>query len=175
MKTIPEFPNYAITKEGRIWSIQRKNSRGEGCGGRWLKLRINNRGYVFTKLRKARKDFYFLVHRLILITYIGPCPKGMQCRHLNGKQTDNRLINLCWGTREENMQDAIKHGTHVSLRYGSSSIAAKLTEQQVRMIIHMSQTGLFMQREIAKIYNIGETTVGNIVRRKTWKHLYVRV
>lgn len=52
------------------------------------------------------------VHRLVLEAFVGPCPKGMQCRHLNGIPTDNRLENLRWGTPSEDNYDRVRHGTH---------------------------------------------------------------
>jgi hypothetical protein len=36
----------------------------------------------------------------------------MQCRHLNGIPTDNRIENLCYGTISENIRDQVRHGTH---------------------------------------------------------------
>src|SRR5262249_12949164 len=39
-----------------------------------------------------------------------------EVRHLNGIRTDNRPENLAWGTKSENMQDAVRHGTHLETR-----------------------------------------------------------
>lgn len=52
------------------------------------------------------------VHRLVLSVFEGPCPPGMQCRHLNGNADDNRLENLQWGTPTEDNHDRVRHGTH---------------------------------------------------------------
>lgn len=52
-----------------------------------------------------------MVHRLMLEAFVGPCPPGMECRHLNGVADDNRLENLCWGTHLENEMDRRRHGT----------------------------------------------------------------
>lgn len=54
----------------------------------------------------------FLVHRLVLGAFVGPCPAGMECRHLNGDSTDNRVENLAWGTHVENVKDVIAHGNN---------------------------------------------------------------
>lgn len=50
------------------------------------------------------------VHLLVLAAFIGPLPPGKETRHLNGVADDNRLENLCYGTRSENMKDAWAHG-----------------------------------------------------------------
>lgn len=52
------------------------------------------------------------VHCLMLEAFVGPCPDGMQTRHLNGNGLDNRLVNLRWGTPSENSHDKVRHGTH---------------------------------------------------------------
>ena len=88
----------------------------------------------------------------------------MECRHLNGNRQDNRLVNLCWGTRHENIMDAVKHGTWKQ--------GTKLVERDVRMIIYLYCTKLFRQREIAKFYGVHQTTVHYIVNKRTWKHIW---
>ena len=155
MKTIPNYFNYLITKNGQIWSKKRK---------RWLNPYLHLYGYKKIDLsnnQKRRKSFS--IHRLVLETYIGKCPKGLECRHLNGIKTDNRLKNLCWGNHTENTFDSIKHNVHNF---------AKLTEQNVRMIIYMYKTNLFFQKEIAKIYDITSATIYRIVNKRNWKHLW---
>lgn len=53
-----------------------------------------------------------LVHLLVLETFVGPCPPGLEARHRNGVSFDNRLSNLTWGTHSENQLDKVAHGTH---------------------------------------------------------------
>lgn len=50
------------------------------------------------------------VHRAVLLAFVGPCPPGLEVRHLNGEPTDNRVENLRYGTHAENMQDMAAHG-----------------------------------------------------------------
>ena len=44
-----------------------------------------------------------LVHRLVLETFVGPCPEGMECDHRNHNTADNRIENLAWITHSDNM------------------------------------------------------------------------
>lgn len=53
-----------------------------------------------------------LVHRLVLEAFVGPCPPGHECCHRDGDPSNNCLDNLYWGTRSDNVRDAIQHGTH---------------------------------------------------------------
>ncbi len=119
-----------------------------------------------TKRKKPRQ-----VHRLVLETYVGSCPEGMVCRHLNGDPADNRLKNICWGTPSENVHDAIRHGTHRTGRekiYGEINPTSKLSNQQRRQIIYQYSTGLFSQGELAKLYGVCQQTVGHLVNGKAW-------
>ncbi|EME18479.1 NUMOD4 motif-containing HNH endonuclease [Rhodococcus triatomae] len=52
------------------------------------------------------------VHQLVLAAFVGPCPTGFVCRHLDGNPANNGLSNLGYGTRSENNVDAVEHGTN---------------------------------------------------------------
>jgi len=164
MKTIPNFENYAATKDGRIWS---KKSE------KWLKpQRWGN--YLRVSLFRKKKVYQVSVHRIILETFVGKCPKNMGCRHINNNPRDNRISNLRWGTQKENIQDQVKHRTHSGFfRKGENSPMSKLKEADVRMIIYTYRTGLFTQKEVAGMYNTDQANVCRIINRKNWKHIWI--
>lgn len=94
---------YKVSDRGSIRSL----------GGRVLRAHpINEIGHLQVGLSKdgVRKTKY--IHRAVLEAFVGPCPPGMQCRHLNGDAGDNRLENLAWGTPSEDNYDRVRHGTH---------------------------------------------------------------
>lgn len=173
IKKIPRFPGYAVTKDGRVWSMSRKLTDGREWYGRWLKPTTNKDGYLVVHLCKNSRSYTRHIHRLVLETYTGLCPSEMQCRHLNGNPGDNRLDNLCWGTCSNNFQDSVRLG--VINRKGEKAHNVKLTEQDVRMIVYMHRTGLFTQYEIAKEYKVTQGTISLILLKKTWKHLWAKV
>ena len=165
MKQIKEFPNYSITKIGKVWNNKHK---------RWLvPLKKNkNSEYLRINLYKNGKLYRKSIHRLVLETFISPCPKDMECCHNNGIKNDNRLENLRWDTRSNNQKDSVRQGTHVCTLLGEKSTHHKLTEQDVRTIIYTWKTNLFTQREIAEMYNISNQQISKIVNKKDWKHLW---
>lgn len=158
-KQIPNFPNYAISKDGKVWSKRRS---------KWLKLAKGKYGHLWVYLGRGNRGD---VHRLVLETYIGKCPKGMECRHLDGNPQNNNLSNLKWDTHYNNMQDRIKHGTD-KYNKGETNPRAKLTEQDVRMIIYTYQIKLFRICELAKMYNIKWKAIYCIVTKRNWKYLW---
>ncbi|KKN55765.1 hypothetical protein LCGC14_0579140 [marine sediment metagenome] len=170
MKPIPGFPNYFITKDGRIWSIPRKNSLGRKRRGFWLKHAINNHGYCNVVLTVDSCRHTCSVHRLVLETYVGPCPEGMECRHLDGIRTANRLDNLCWGTRSENAFDTIRHGTRVDTQ-GEKCGMSKLTNYKIKVIRYLRNVAKFSLKDIAWQFDVDPSTICKIIKGKTWGHV----
>ena len=68
------------------------------------------RRYVRINVRDALgKMRTHLAHVWVLEAFVGPRPKGAVARHLNDDPVDNRLENLSWGSRTENMEDAYRN------------------------------------------------------------------
>jgi len=111
IRPIPGHPGYFVSDDGRVFSecgMGRAKSK-YGWPRRELRPGIAKEpGYPFVVLSGKKGRF---VHRLVLETFVGPRPHGMEARHLDGDRTNNRVENLRWGTRKENVADAIKHGT----------------------------------------------------------------
>lgn len=161
-RPIPGHPGYAATSDGRIISY-RSGKRRElrpSCDARYghrpIELGAGNRGYV---------------HRLMLETFVGPCPPGMECRHLDGNPANNHIENLRWGTRKENIHDAMKHGTHYCKKQnGELSRFAKLKELDVRWIRYLRKAGIHV-KDLAEVYGVSKGCIWDIVSRRTWYHI----
>ena len=83
--------------------------------GKRLKIRVNKKGYKVINLKtKDKKVKSCGVHALKAKAYLfGPNPLGATLvRHLNDVKTDNRLINLAWGTFSDNIQDSIRNNRY---------------------------------------------------------------
>lgn len=104
---------YEVSDMGRV----RSKDRPVPCRGgatRIMRGRIlapskrGDWGYASVCLGKGNSR---LVHNLVLLTFIGPWPfPEAEGRHLNLDGWDNRLTNLAWGTRQENMRDVMLAG-----------------------------------------------------------------
>lgn len=109
-----------------------------------------------------------LVHQLVLEAFVGPRPTGMESLHRNGIANDNKLPNLHWGTRSENLLDAVAHGTK---RIGSRHNMAKLKEADIPVI--RAQFGKRTYQSIADDYGVSEATIRQIKTGYSWKHVGV--
>lgn len=106
-------PGYEVSSDGRVRSVRyrtlKSNGRYHTRAGQVLKLRMSPDGYPKVRIYKGA----YTVHRLVCIAFHGPQPdEDVEVRHLNGIKTDNRVANLAWGTRSENMRDNVRHGVN---------------------------------------------------------------
>lgn len=111
-RPIPGFPGYEASPDGHI-----RTTRPYGGVLRVLKTYPNHNGYPTVKLTLGggRKQIV-TVHRLVMLTFVGPRPKGMQIAHGDGDKTNNDLTNLRYATPKENSQDTLRHGRHPEAR-----------------------------------------------------------
>lgn len=162
MKQIEGFPTYYITENGKVFSkkIRHKDLHE-------MVPQPNDKGYLGIGLYRDGKRYYRFVHRLILETFVGPCPPEMECCHNDGNPQNNNLTNLRWDTRANNLSDRWKHNT---MTIGSKSGKAKLTENDVIEIRRRYDAGE-TQMSIAKDFNIVASNISHIVNRNAWKHV----
>lgn len=160
---VPGFPGYAVSDHGDVISWKRG----------WFKfvsLVDAGKGYLRVGLSRNDKQELRLVHSLVLSVFDSERPDGMQVRHLNGNQQDNRIDNLKWGTAKENAEDRDRHGT-TAHNGGEKCNLSKLNNEIVRQIRMASGT----HREIAVRFGVSQPTVTRIIRGETWKNCGVAV
>ena len=170
-RQIPGYPRYAINANGTVISAcvrgpSTKNNR-PWQNAKPLKPTTSRDGYHSVKLCHDGQSRRVAVHKLVLTTFLGPCPDGMECRHIDGNPANNHVDNLAWGTRSENSQDKLLHGTDSR---GERSGLAKLTAANVLEIRARAANGERLVN-IAKDFLVHETSVSLIVHRKRWKHV----
>ena len=125
-------------------------------------------GYMLVWLHKEGESKKFAVHWLVLEAFVGPRPKGMEGCHNDGNFRNNRADNLRWDTHKGNHQDRIRHGTN---NRGEKNGSAVVTESDVVRIRELYATNKYLVKEIAEMYGLTESGVGNILKRKVWKHV----
>lgn len=166
---------YKVSDLGRVKSLKRKRRVRAliTVPQRILKSWASKSGHLNVRLYRNGKSTTsdFGVHVLVLTNFVGPCPEGMQCRHLDGNPKNNKVGNLKWGTPQENMDDREKHG---GTRRGSTSGMSKVTEADVleidRLLIEWKGKRGYMSR-IAERFGIAHCSINSIRDRRTWKHV----
>lgn len=168
-RQIPGYPRYAINEHGTVISICRC---GAGTNSTWTDAKqltpmTNSSGYHRVALSRDGKRRKIRVHKLVLITFVGPCLDGMQCRHIDGNPANNHVSNLVWGTPVENANDKIEHGTD---NRGERHSRVKLNDSDVLEIRRRAANGE-LPWVIANDFPVTRQCISQIVRRKKWKHI----
>lgn len=160
-RMIDRFPDYAVCENGSMWSKKY---------GRWkrLKATINNNGYPVVGLyKKDGSHRVWGVHQIVCEAFNGPCPPGLQCRHLDGVPSNCHYKNLKWGTGKENADDRFRHGR--SFR-GETHPMSELTEAQVIDIRKRLEAGE-RHVDIAPDYGVHRSLISHIAHGRIWDHL----
>ena len=161
IKNIARFPLYEFTSEGCVISYVKKNPRAL----KPIKLGLY-KGFQLLKKDGFTEKIY--LHRVIAEAFHGRCPDGMECRHLDGNKENNKPENLAWGTRGENVQDRLSHGTSAK---GEKNAMSKLTESLVlSMRGYRSLTG-DSYAKIARKYNVSTMTAYRAIVGNLWGHV----
>lgn len=156
---------YEVSTLGRVRSLMRLSRLRRAYGGnRIMTQQTTPNGYLVVYLCENDVRMRRYVHRLVLETFVGPCPKGQWAAHNNGIRTDCRLSNLRWDTVKGNHADKLKHGTIVRGEFCHNAV---LTASMVRRI-RMSD---LPDRKLALLLGVSHGAVEKARTYKTWKHI----
>ena len=108
------------------------------------------------------------LHILLTDAHIGPRPGGMETRHLDGNPMNNHISNLRYGTRKENAQDRIRHGTQAR---GEQQFLSKLTEDNVREIRKKYVPRNYTRKMLAKEYGVSVNSISMVIDGQRWTHV----
>lgn len=164
-KDVPGYEGlYQISHSGQIKRlggvVNRKNGTNITVHEKYLIPQAHSKyGHLRIALWKDGCAKFFGIHNLVMLTFVGECPKGMEIRHLNGNPYDNNISNLQYGTRSENMIDTSKFGRCHN---------QKLSAADVLDIRKRHSNGDSMSH-IAKDYGVNSGSIHSIITNKSYK------
>jgi hypothetical protein len=180
MVEIKGFKDYFIDKHGNVTSYKFPNGHGGTKKYRKLKLHTGKLGYVTFAAKVKEKDGTMKikrssVHRAVAVAFI-PNPDSKRCvNHIDGDKSNNNVNNLEWCTHSENMKHAfenkLNHGPPLNIMKGNSHPRSKLKNSDVLEIRKDYKENRTPQRQLAKKYNVKQSTIWNIIHRKLWSHI----
>lgn len=160
-KPYPGDTRYEVSDCGRVRSLRPWRS---WPAGRLMVPTPVHCGHLRVKAGVPLRAVF--VHRMVLEAFVGPCPAGHEARHLNDDPTDNRLENLAWGTRAENLADAVRNGREYSPK-GEGKINSKLTEAAVREI----RSSAANAHELGRLFGVTPTAIRHVRKGRSWSHV----
>lgn len=106
---------YEVSSHGRVRSIERTIVTKQGVRrrlpGQMMAQTADAHGYLRVTLSGPRLRVP-LVHALVAEAFHGARQPGLEVCHNDGDKLNNKATNLRWGTRSENAQDSVRHGSH---------------------------------------------------------------
>lgn len=166
--SVPGFEGfYEVSDLGRVRSVRHMTAAG-WRGGKLLAPFTDSDGYLRVNLSRYGKVFGLQpVHGLVLLAFAGPPAPGQQTRHGPGGKTDNRLVNLCYGTALENSDDKRRDGT---MACGERQGNSRFTRTDIEDMRHRHASGESLAA-IARDYGTAYQVVTAIIRRQSWRHV----
>lgn len=141
MIQIKDYPNYCVSRDGRVWNTKRNKE---------IKPQKDKYGYIYVQLWENGMYKKFKVHRLLAIYYIKNPNNKREVNHINGIKHDNRIENLEWVTSSENQLHSVKLG----LRKTTENQRLTAIKTHSKLVLN-TDTGIYYDsvKEVIKYYN----------------------
>jgi len=166
-RDIPDYVGYYKSSDlGRVKSLYFGKEK-------ILSQAVDKDGYLFVGLNKKSIRKIYKVHRLVGLSFIDNPENKPDINHKEDenrivRKNDNRVWMIEWNTKSENSKHAFDIGLCAAIK-GDKNKLSKLKEKEVLEIREIGKS--LTQLEIGKIYGVSGNTIGDILIRKTWRHI----
>ena len=150
-KQLIGYERYLVSNTGRVISTTKNRTKE-------LKAQPDAIGYLHYRLypdepifgyydkKRGKIPRLWKVHRLVMETFLPNADTTLEVNHLSGDKHDNRITNLEWLTKSENM----KHSYAIGLRDGQAGKTAKANRRPLVAIYKDGTERYFAGNIIAK-------------------------
>ncbi len=159
---------YEVSDQGDVRSLynfSRWNRAGKLLADpKYIAPQQGRFGYVKVNLYLDGRMKSWTLHRLVAMAFLAPIQGATQVNHINGVKGDNRLVNLEYVTRSQNMRHAHANGL-MHLPRGDRHFNTKVTAGEAAEIAELHSRGVF-QRELAVAFGMSQPAVSRLLGGK---------
>lgn len=137
---------------------------------RVVKQRTIKGGYLICELSRNGNRERILAHRLVAMNFLENENCLKEVNHIDADKTNNKVNNLEWVTRGENIRHAFRLGL-VKREKGSKLYNSKFAEEDIVSIRKSYKEGTMNINDLARMYNVNRKTMDSICTYKSWKHV----
>lgn len=152
-----------MSLEKRFWNKVNIGSSDE-CW-EWIASKVP-KGYGHMKISSNQKPG--IAHRIAYDLTFGKIPQGFCVLHHCDNPSCCNPKHLFLGTYADNNFDRDKKG-HTA--WGEKNGIAKLSVEKVRKIRILYSMGSFSYNDLALKFNVGKTTIQNVINRESWSRV----
>lgn len=166
VREIPDFPLYAITLTGQVWTVRQ-------AGGlidlrripHRMKPSLHDKRETITLRNSAGEKKNHSIAWFLLTVFVSPAPfENANASSLDGNPLNYALDNLVWSTPEERASRALKRNGNPLPEHGTSKLSVDDIQQ---MKLDYLAGATFA--ELAQKYQIHKISVRLAVRGISWK------
>ena len=165
MKQIPFAKDYYLDEDGNIYSCKR------GWKRRKLNPGVDPRAGGYRRMQivlDSGEKVSMFIHRLMALTYLPNPENKEEVNHIDGNKLNNKLSNLEWVTKKENMLHA--HKLKLRDNTGEGNPRKILSEEEVLEIYEALYDGA-RNCDMADKYNVDRGTIASIKSKQNWSHI----
>lgn len=164
LTAIPNFPDYFADEEGNIYS-SKKGNRIKKMTPQFQK---QWHYYSLRLISSCGDKKHMTIHRLMAITFL-PNPDNLsEVNHIDGNKKNNKLSNLEWISKSDNIKHAFSLGLNCSK--GTNNGRATLNEDQV-LVIYQELLSGESNLVLAEKYDTSVGIISDIKRKSSWQHI----
>jgi hypothetical protein len=160
-KQVKCFDSYFVSDLGRVKKIY------ENSKIKMLKQRFSKDGYLRVALSKNRIVKEWRVSRIVAEHFIENEKNLDTVNHKDGNKTNNKVENLEWMTRSEQMYHAYSLGLKKP-KTGEKNVNSKISNAESEEIRIKYKQGNMSYLRLSEIYGISTASIQRIVTNKSF-------
>lgn len=155
--------DYEVSSLGRVRSWKPYGRSKDKPLKPYIKSQWFLNGYPAVILTNGKNRKSCMVHTLVAEAFLGKRPTGYVIAHKDDNRLNNKLDNLRYATRSENIKDALRNN---KMKVGEKHPKAKLSSLQVAEVKHLVVDLGWTQQRVANLFNVSKSSINQIINNK---------